>query len=85
MDFKRKIGTESIYNAAEDLIAKISKKYQEYQIKDTPYVFIKANRGSYGMGVVPIFDPQQIVDPNKSLRKKMESTKGNTLIQDVLI
>lgn len=85
VDFKRKIGTESIYNAAEDLIAKISKKYQEYQIKDTPYVFIKANRGSYGMGVVPIFDPQQIVDPNKSLRKKMESTKGNTLIQDVLI
>jgi glutamate--cysteine ligase len=36
------------------LLAKIRKKYKEYGIKEKPFVIVKPDAGTYGMGIMTI-------------------------------
>lgn len=69
----------------EKVFHKIQKKYQEYQIQDSPYVFIKNDSGTYGMGLIDVSDPQELLRLNRRQRNKLSSTKGGKASQDFLI
>ena len=42
----------------EALLAKIRRKYKEYGIKEKPFVIVKADAGTYGMGIMTVRDPK---------------------------
>lgn len=70
---------------SQGLLEQIQKKYDEYQIQERPYVVIKADTGTYGMGVLPIYDPSEIRNLNRKKRSNMMSSKGNRPIDQVII
>jgi glutamate--cysteine ligase len=41
------------------LLAKIRKKYKEYGIKEKPFVIVKADAGTYGMGIMTVRDASE--------------------------
>ena len=67
------------------LISKIKKKYLEYSIKKTPFVIIKPNNGTYGMGILSVHssDIKRLI--NRKLRNKMSKLKNGKKLTDVII
>lgn len=85
VDFMKREGEEYVLQAATELFAEIKQKYQEYNIAQDPYLVIKADSGSYGMGVITINDPQEIVSLNRKARTRMATTKDGQKIDKVII
>lgn len=67
------------------LLSKISEKYREYGIKDKAFLIMKANAGTYGMGVMTVRSPNDILQLNRKARNKMSTTKEGLPIQDVIL
>ena len=85
INFKTKRGEECLVYNAEKLFKLISEKYQKYNIDEKPYIIIKADSGTYGMGVISIDDISQIKNLNRKQRNKMLSTKGNMNLDKVIL
>lgn len=85
VNFKQKDGLECVANNVDKLLWKIKNKYEEYSIKEEPYVFIKANSGTYGMGIMIAKSGEDIMSINKKGRHTMDSTKENMGNSEVII
>lgn len=78
-------GEEDLIQKAEVILDKIKQKYLEYNISQQPYVVIKADSGTYGMGILSVSDAEKIRELNRKERSQMTSTKGNQKIDRVII
>lgn len=72
-------------NAAEKLFQEIKAKYQEHQISEKPYIMVKADSGTYGMGVMPIESPEDLRHLNRKDRNKLYKGKGAQVIHRYLL
>ena len=50
INFHERTGEDCLSSSVDMLLTKIRKKYKEYGIKETPFVIVKADAGTYGMG-----------------------------------
>lgn len=76
---------QDLAQKAESLINRISEKYKEYNIQDQPYLFLKSDAGTYGMGVIPIYSGEEILNLNRKKRNKLSSLKGGLKVSDFLL
>ncbi len=70
---------------ASDLFKRITAKYKEHKIASKPFIFVKADAGSYGMGVMAIEDPKEIQGLNRKARNKLYKGKGAQVIARYLL
>ena len=77
----RKLLSECAYS----LFKKVQEKYDEYNINEKPFIFLKANYGTYGMGVMSITDPKQIEILNRKNRNSLSKGKGSSVINSYLL
>jgi len=66
-------------------LEKIRAKYAEYGVKDDPFVIVKADAGTYGMGIMTVKDAGEVRDLNRKQRNKMAVVKEGLQVSDVLI
>lgn len=85
VNFKEKKGLEDLAYEAEKIMVKTQQKYAEYEIKTKPYVFMKSDHGTYGMAVMPVYDPQEIINLNKKNRHSMHVVKHKVANTEILI
>ncbi len=85
VNFKSKEGLEALAEKVERMLALLKNQYQEHNIKDQPYVVVKSNYGTYGMGVMIVKSKEDILQINKKLRNQMHVTKGNVINEEVII
>jgi len=85
VDFMARGGEQCLAKHVEDLIAEVKTKYTEYGINREPFIVVKADAGTYGMGVMMVDDPKQIYDLNRKQRKKMAVSKGGKQVNKVII
>ncbi len=85
VNFKEQIGTAELANYVEELILELRKKYQEYGIEEEPYCYMKADNGTYGMAVLPVFSGADVLEINKKERNKMATLKGSVQSTSILI
>ncbi len=85
VDFKEKQGIDCVAMGAEKVLHRIRQKYVEYHITETPYVFVKANRGTYGMGIMTVRSGEELYEINKKTRNKMDVIKGGAHNTEVVI
>ena len=69
----------------DSVLEKTAKKYQEYGIKETPYVYVKNNRGTYGLGILILYSGEEILTLNRRQKNKLLSSKGTTPTDSFLI
>jgi glutamate--cysteine ligase len=69
----------------DEMIAKISKNYKEHGINDQPYLFIKADNGTYGMGIMTVNSGADILNINKKIRIKLQSLKNGLENSTILL
>jgi glutamate--cysteine ligase len=85
INFQERTGEECLAANVDTLLAKIRKKYKEYGIKETPFVIVKADAGTYGMGIMTVKDASEVKDLNRKQRNKMAVGKEGLEITDVII
>jgi glutamate--cysteine ligase len=85
VDFSAKIAQQTIAESVDAVISRVKRKYAEYNITSEPYVFVKADRGTYGMGILTARSGAGVLVLNKDTRKKMNVIKEGIDNSDVII
>lgn len=85
INFHERVGEEELADTVEAVLKKIAKKYREYGIKETPYVVVKADAGTYGMGIMTVRDPSEVKGLNRKERNKMSVVKEGLEVNDVIV
>lgn len=85
IDFRNKTGLSDIAEKVQKVLDKTKAKYHEYGISDIPYVFVKADNGTYGMGIITVRDPEEIVNINKKHRHTLDVIKSGVHNSEVII
>lgn len=76
---------ECLIEHTGNLLAQIQAKYDQYEIKQQPFVVIKADAGTYGMSVMTIQDPKEISHLNRKQRTQMAAAKGGATVTKAII
>jgi len=85
VNFKERAGTECLAKNVENLLTQIQQKYDEYGIDKEPFVVVKADSGTYGMGIMMVKSAEEITSLNRKQRTKMSSAKEGLTVDNVLI
>jgi glutamate--cysteine ligase len=85
INFMTREGEACLLHNATLLFEKIKAKYSEYGISDDPFVIVKANAGTYGMGVMAVKSPLELTNLNRKQRTKMAASKGGQLVGEVIL
>ena len=85
VDVNDEQGRVKLGAAAEALFAEIRAKYNEHQIEEKPYIFVKSDSGTYGMGIHMIEHPDEIVKINRKVKNKLHVGKSGKVIQRYLL
>ena len=85
LDFHERKGEEELAQKVGSLLKKIQDKYNQYQIKHNPYVVIKADAGTYGMGIMIAKNPEDVLSLNRKKRNKMSVIKEGVKVSEVIL
>ena len=85
VNFMQREGVDCLSNNTRVLLKEIKKKYQQYDVDCDPFVIVKADAGTYGMGVMTIHDPDEIGELNRRQRTRMSKTKEGHEVTKVII
>ncbi|MDR2164840.1 MAG: glutamate--cysteine ligase [Zoogloeaceae bacterium] len=85
LDFHQRRGEEELAETVDALLGRTRAKYREYGIGEMPYVVIKADAGTYGMGVMTVRDAGEVRGLNRRQRNKMSVVKGGLAVSEVIV
>lgn len=85
IDFHARTGEECLAAKVEELLTKIKAKYAEYGVTQEPFVIVKADAGTYGMGIMTVKSPDDVRDLNRKARNKMSVIKEGQQVTEVII
>ncbi|RZA36179.1 MAG: glutamate--cysteine ligase [Lysobacteraceae bacterium] len=86
IDLQEDVGTEQLADAVSALLSKIKKKYKEYGMKEQkPFVIVKPDAGTYGMGVMTVKDASEVRDLSRAQRNKMTVIKDGVAVTDMIV
>ena len=85
LDFSTREGEDKLVETIDNLLHQIQNKYDEYNISQDPYVVIKADAGTYGMGVMTVKKSSEAINLNRKMRKKMSVVKEGLSVSEVLV
>jgi glutamate--cysteine ligase len=85
VDFSTSTGLDCVQSHVDALLGKIRRKYKEYGINEKPFVVVKADNGTYGMGIMTVRDAKELDEVNRRTRNKMSVIKDGQQVSQVLI
>jgi glutamate--cysteine ligase len=85
VDFHAREGEDCLTESVDRVLTRIRAKYREYGIEEAPFVIVKADAGTYGMGVMTVRDASEVVGLNRKQRNKMAVIKEGLQVSDVII
>lgn len=85
IDFMAGDGNDCLLHKVDHILNLTRQKYREYAIEQSPFVVVKADAGTYGMGVMMVTDVNQLASLNRKQRTKMSSSKGSKAVDRVII
>ena len=85
VNFSEGTGMECLSTNVDALLGKIRRKYKEYGIKEKPFVVVKADNGTYGMGIMTVRDAKDLEGLNRRTRNKMSVIKDGQEVSEVII
>ena len=85
VDFQQRTGEDCLAAQVDAILQKIRVKYAEYGVKEEPFVIVKADAGTYGMGIMTVKDASEVQHLNRKQRNKMAVVKEGLEVHDVLV
>jgi glutamate--cysteine ligase len=78
-------GVDLVADAVERVLDRTTKAYATHQITQKPFVFVKNNAGTYGMGIMVVHSADEIRQMNRREKNKMSVGKNRSSIESVAI
>ena len=85
VDFMKREGVDCLSSNVKSLLETINTKYNEHDVDYVPFVMVKADAGTYGMGVMSIRSQDEISELNRKERTRMATTKEGQKVSQVII
>ena len=85
INFHERTGEECLAANVDMLLQRMRLKYQEYGIAQEPFVIVKADAGTYGMGIMTVKDASEVKGLNRKQRNKMAVIKEGQQVTEVII
>lgn len=85
VDINNESDRTRLADSASDLFKEIEAKYKEHRIEEKPYILLKSDSGTYGMGIVAVEDPKEILEFNRKSRNKLHKGKSAQVIDRFLL
>ena len=85
IDFMKREGEECLADNVATLLDNIRHKYAEHGIDRKPFVVIKADSGTYGMGIMMAHSSDDVRNLNRKQRTRMAASKGGSQTTRVII
>ncbi len=83
--FGKEKGTEQVAQAVDRILERTRQAYELRQIHRKPFVFIKNNSGTYGIGIMVAHSSEDLRKMNRRTKNKMSIGKNQTPIESVVI
>ncbi|MEW5791077.1 MAG: glutamate--cysteine ligase [Pseudomonadota bacterium] len=85
IDFMKKSGLDCLVKNVDETLDIIREKYREHGVTRDPFVVVKADAGTYGMGIMMVKSGEELRDLNRKQRTKMATVKEGASVSDVII
>jgi glutamate--cysteine ligase len=85
VNFNDKEGEDCLASNVEFVLNEVREKYAHYGITEQPFVIVKADAGTYGMGIMTVKSVDDVRNLNRKTRNKMSTIKEGQPVQEVLI
>ncbi|HSA58291.1 MAG TPA: glutamate--cysteine ligase [bacterium] len=85
VDLSDGICLKRLKDTADRLLDRVREKYRRHGVARAPYLFVKNNAGTYGMGVTHIDSGDAFLNLNRRIRNKLESSKGGSKVSEYLL
>lgn len=85
LDFQTREGEQCLADAVSDILNKTRLKYAEHGIDEQPFAIVKADAGTYGMGVMSVKSPDEVLGLNRKQRNKMSVVKEGLEVSEVIV
>lgn len=85
VNFDENAGMDRIAAAVEETLENMRREYAAHGVNEQPFVFVKNNAGTYGMGVLKVESGQELLQLNRRERNKMAVGKGSYQVNDVIV
>jgi len=85
INFMKREGEDCLRKNVTQLLEAIQQKYDEYKIDQEPFVIVKADAGTYGMGIMTVHSADELLELNRKQRTKMSATKGGQTVSKVIM
>lgn len=85
VNFHEKKGEDCVAVAVGEILREIQEKYTQYGVKEKPFVIVKADSGTYGMGIMSVKDSSEVYQLNRKQRNKMATVKEGLQVSNVLV
>lgn len=85
VDFMKREGVDCLSKNVDALLKAIKLKYDQHNVDCEPFVMVKADAGTYGMGVMTVHHADDIAALNRKERTRMATTKEGQKVSQVII
>jgi glutamate--cysteine ligase len=85
INFHTRQGEDELVEKVDQILKEIRLKYKEYKIGHEPFVIVKADTGTYGMGIMTVKDGGEFKNLNRKSRNKMSVVKEGLEVSEVII
>jgi glutamate--cysteine ligase len=85
VDFDTSEGLDCVRGHTEALLTKLRRKYKEFGITEKPFVVVKADNGTHGMGIMTVRDAKELDEISRHTRDKMSVVKDGQQVSEVII
>ncbi len=85
VDWEAGSGLDCVQSNVDALLSKIRRKHKEYGINEKPFVVVKADNGTYGMGIMTVRDAKELDEVSRRTKNKMAVIKDGQPVTEVII
>ncbi|HEX4782034.1 MAG TPA: glutamate--cysteine ligase, partial [Usitatibacter sp.] len=85
VNFAEKEGEDCLAANVEFVLNEVREKYATYGITEQPFCIVKADAGTYGMGIMTVKSPDDVRNLNRKTRNKMAVIKEGQPVHEVII
>ncbi|GAB3261027.1 glutamate--cysteine ligase [Chitinimonas naiadis] len=85
LDFQTREGEERLAAEVDRILSLTAAKYRDLGIDAAPYAIVKADAGTYGMGVMSVKSAEEVIGLNRKQRNKMAVIKEGLEVSDVIV
>ena len=78
-------GLDGVKSQADAMLTKVRRKYKEYGINEKPFVMVKSDNGTSGLGLMTVRDVKDLDDAPRLAELSMRAAPGGPSVTELIV